>query len=108
MVTLANDPAKAIWVAVGFMIIQQMESHLIIPLILGGGLRLHPVGVIFAVMVMGGLFGVVGIFLAVPTLAVVKILVEEFYLLPKEATREHNVSKKVEQTASGQPEEQSR
>ena len=57
-------------------------------------------------MVMGGLFGVVGIFLAVPTLAVIKILVEEFYLLRKQAGKEHNVSEKVEQIVSGQPGEE--
>lgn len=89
VVTLANDPSQAIWVAIGFIFIQQIEGHVIIPLILGGGLKLHPVGVIFAVMVMGGLFGVVGIFLAVPTLAVIKILVEEIYLRPKEEGKEH-------------------
>jgi predicted PurR-regulated permease PerM len=105
LVTLANDPAKAIWVALGFIVIQQIEGHLIIPLILGGGLKLHPVGVIFAVMVMGGLFGVLGIFLAVPTLAVIKTLVEEFYPLPKEAGKEQDVSEKVERIVSGQSEE---
>lgn len=103
VVTLASDPTKAVWIAVGFIVIQQIEGHLIIPLILGGGLKLHPVGVIFAVLVMGGLFGVVGIFLAVPALAVIKTLIEEFYLLPK---GEYDVSGNVEQIVSGQPDEE--
>jgi predicted PurR-regulated permease PerM len=50
--------------------------------------------------------GVIGIFLAVPTLAVIKTLIEEFYLLPKEAGKEHDVSEKVEQIVSGQPDEE--
>jgi len=105
-VTLADDPTKAMWIAVGFVVIQQIEGNLIIPLILGRGMSLHPVGVIFVVMVMGGLFGVVGIFLAAPTMAVTKILIEEFYLFPKEAGKKHDISEKVEQIVSGQPEEE--
>lgn len=101
VVALADEPIKAVWVAAGFLLIQQIENNLLIPLILGGGLRLHPVSVIFALLVMGGLFGIVGVFLAVPALVVVKICVEEFYLIPKEARESHDVSEKVEQIVSG-------
>lgn len=101
VIVLADDPTKAIWVAVGFIIIQQIENNLIIPLILGGGMKLHPVSVIFAVLVMGGMFGILGIFLAVPALAALKIVVEEFYLIPKEAAQKHDVADKVERIVSG-------
>lgn len=105
LVALAQDPLKAVWVVVGFIIIQQVESHLIIPLILGRGVRLHPLTVVFSVVVMALLFGIIGIFLAVPVAAVTKTLVEEFYLKPREAG-EKDLSEHVEQIVSGQTEEE--
>jgi predicted PurR-regulated permease PerM len=105
LIALADSPAKALWVLVGFIVIQQIESHLIIPLILGRGLRLHPVTVVFVVVVMAWLFGIVGIFLAVPLCAVAKTLFEDLYLEPRETKRQEDVSGHVEQIVAGQTEE---
>ncbi len=106
LIALAQDPAKAIWVVVGFVVIQQIENHLIIPLILGRGVQLHPVSVIFAVLIMAVLFGLVGVFLAVPLLAAVKVLMQELYFGPREAGEEQRISHNVEQIVSGQVEEE--
>lgn|GEM_PF-464833 len=101
LIALGDQPAKAIWVIVGFIVIQQIENHLIIPLILGRGVRLHPVSVVFAVLIMAVLFGLVGIFLAVPVLAAVKVLLQELYYQPRETTDE-GICQNVEQIVSGE------
>ncbi len=104
LLALTVDPAKALWVVAGFVIIQQAEGNLVLPLILGRGVSLHPVSVVFAVVVMGWLLGIVGIFLAVPVVAVVKILLDEFY--PSRMGSEQDVTEQVEQIVSGQKEEE--
>lgn len=101
LIALSVDPMKALWVLVGFVVVQQIESHLIIPLILGRGVRLHPVSVVFAVVVMAWLLGLVGIFLAVPLCAVAKTLIEELYIAPRETRSKEEVSEHVEQIVSG-------
>ena len=53
---------------------QVLESFVFTPLLLGDRIRLHPLGVIFAVMAGGQLFGFVGVLLALPVAAVVGVL----------------------------------
>lgn len=81
LVALAlGDPTMALWIVVVFVVVQQLENHVLIPLIMSHQLSLHPVTVIFAVLVMGGLFGIVGVLLATPAAAAVGILYDEFHL----------------------------
>ena len=82
IVALLQNPIMAIWVVIVFTGIQQAEGHLIIPLVMSKQLSLHPVTVIFSVLVMGGLFGIIGIFLASPAAFTAGIIYEEI-LLPK-------------------------
>lgn len=75
-----GEPMTALWVVIVFVIIQQLENHVLIPLIMSHQLSLHPVTVIFAVLVMGGLFGIVGVLLATPAAAAAGILYDEFII----------------------------
>lgn len=85
VVTLfSGEPIKALWVFIGFLVIQQFEGNVLMPLVMSKQLSLHPVTVILAVLIMGGLFGIVGVFLAAPAAAAVGILINEFYLKPRE------------------------
>ncbi|MDD2201021.1 MAG: AI-2E family transporter [Firmicutes bacterium] len=70
----------AIIVAVVFTLIQQVESAVLSPKIVGDCVGLHPLAVIGALLVGGALFGVVGILLAVPVSAVLFILGERLLL----------------------------
>lgn len=88
LLALTVSPITALWTLVIYVIIQQVESYLLAPLILGGRLELHPVTVAFFVLVMGALVGVVGALLAVPVAAIVKILYEEFYYKPRHPDQE--------------------
>ena len=57
-----------------YIVIQQLENNLIVPRIMGRSLNLHPVLVLIAVVVGGSLGGVLGILLAAPTLATIRVI----------------------------------
>lgn len=69
--------------AVLFLVIQQAENNLIVPMVMGRSLDLRPVSLIFTVLVMGTLLGLMGAVLAVPVCAIVKVCRQEFYLKPR-------------------------
>ena len=75
-----GPPIQLLWVVIVFVVIQQVENHLLVPMIMSHQLSLHPVTIIFAVLVMGGLFGIIGIFLATPAAVTAGILYDELYL----------------------------
>lgn len=91
IVAVLQSPILAIWVALAFLVIQQVESNLLVPMIMSRQLSLHPVTVIFSVLVMGGLFGIIGIFLAVPAAALVGVLYDELYICRRDGSCGHPV-----------------
>ena len=70
------------------LFVQQVESNLLVPFVMGRSMELHPATIIFFALAMGSLLGIVGAILAVPTAAIVKILFDEFYARPQRASRE--------------------
>lgn len=62
------------------LFVQQVETNVLIPFVMGKQMDLHPVTIMFFTLAMGTLFGAVGAFLVMPTAALCKILVGEFYL----------------------------
>lgn len=70
--------AKAIWLAIVIIILQQIDANIINPKILGDKLKISPILVIFSVTFIGAYFGVLGMFLAVPIAAIIKILVNDY------------------------------
>jgi len=83
IVALTIDPILAVYVLVLFVLIQQLENNLIVPVVMGQSLNLHPLSVTFTVLVMGALFGLLGAILAVPVCAIIKVFWEEWYLGPQ-------------------------
>jgi predicted PurR-regulated permease PerM len=80
LVALADDPIKALWVALAFLIIQQIENNLIVPKIQGDMLRMHP-GVIIVLLVLGGAIGgFIMVILIVPAAAFIRDLYQYAYL----------------------------
>jgi predicted PurR-regulated permease PerM len=69
----------AIVLAIGYFALRQMEDAFVIPLVIGRIVHLHPLLVIFVIVVGTSLGGVLGLILAVPIAAVVKILSTYFY-----------------------------
>ena len=70
--------SQAVIMAIVVIILQQIDSNIINPKIIGNSLEISPLLVIFAVTVGGAYFGVLGMFLAVPIIAVLKIVVNDF------------------------------
>jgi len=70
--------SQALIMAVVVIVLQQIDSNIINPKIIGNSLEISPLLVIFAVTVGGAYFGVLGMFLAVPVVAVLKILINDY------------------------------
>lgn len=69
---------QAVWMIVIVTVLQQIDANIINPKIVGDSLKISPLLVIFAVTIGGAYFGVLGMFLAVPVVAVLKVLIEDF------------------------------
>jgi predicted PurR-regulated permease PerM len=73
---LIVDPVSAIWVTLLFLGIHQIEGHIVVPTVMGSALRLHPLLVIFGLLAGGEIYGLAGIFVALPLLACLRALWE--------------------------------
>jgi predicted PurR-regulated permease PerM len=81
---LTDSPGKALVVLAVYVVVQQVESKVTIPLIMSQTVRLHPAVIAIGVLVVARLFGVVGLLVAVPILSLVTIGVEELWVKPLE------------------------
>lgn len=70
----------ALYAAIVILIVQQLENAVISPKILGESMGLHPLVVIFSIMAGGELYGFLGILLAVPVAATLKVILRYIYL----------------------------
>jgi predicted PurR-regulated permease PerM len=75
---LVVHPISAVWVALLFLGIHQIEGHVVVPNVMGSALRLHPLLVIFGLLAGGELYGLPGILVALPFLAVMRAMWEFF------------------------------
>lgn len=71
------SPTTALWFILFIIILQQIDGNYIGPKILGDSLGLPTLWIMFAIIVGGGLFGVLGMFLGVPIFAVIYVIVKE-------------------------------
>jgi predicted PurR-regulated permease PerM len=78
IVALTVSPTTALLTALLFLGIQQLEGNFLTPKIQGNTLRVHPILVFLAVIIGGGLGGIFGVIVAVPTLAVLRVLFDFF------------------------------
>ncbi len=81
---LTDSPGKALLVLGAYILVQQLESNVTIPVVMAQRVRLHPAVIAIGVVVVGQLFGFVGLFVAVPILSLIIIAVEEFWVKPVE------------------------
>jgi predicted PurR-regulated permease PerM len=75
---LVVHPLSALWVALLFLFIHQVEGHVVVPNVMGSALRLHPLLVIFGLLAGGEIYGLPGALVALPLLAVGRALWEFF------------------------------
>jgi predicted PurR-regulated permease PerM len=79
MVAFSINPLLGVLVLLAFFIIQQLENHLLTPLIMHRAVHMHPVSLIFALVVMSTMFGIFGAVIAVPFAITLKVLHDEWY-----------------------------
>ncbi len=72
------------WTAVGTLAViilaNQLEAHVYAPMVLGKTTNLHPVTVILSILIGVALFGILGAFIAIPVVALAKVLLEDYLL----------------------------
>jgi len=76
-VAFSVSPATALGVAVFFFLQQQVENHVLVPRVMSRQVGISPVLVIMALLIGGSLLGLVGAILAVPTAAILQVLLQE-------------------------------
>jgi predicted PurR-regulated permease PerM len=74
-----HNPVSAVYVLILYTVIQQVESNILVPLIMSNKVRLHPVTLLFFLLMMAEFLGVFGALIATPLAAVIKVLYVELY-----------------------------
>ncbi len=68
-----------LWVAIIYVAVQIFENNILVPFVMAGSMKLHPTAVIFSMLLCVGAFGVLGVLVAAPLVAIAIILHEELY-----------------------------
>jgi predicted PurR-regulated permease PerM len=85
LLALGKGGMTPLWVLLAYIGVQALENNIVLPLIMSRGMKLHAVAVIFSMLLCVAAFGVLGVLVAAPLVAIVTILHEELYrkkLLP--------------------------
>ncbi|MDX5425931.1 AI-2E family transporter [Exiguobacterium alkaliphilum] len=98
VVAFIQEPIMAVWVIIVIIVVQQIESNVISPLIQGKSLKVHPLTIIIVLLVAGNLAGIIGMLIAVPTYAVAKVVVQNIVRIYK--LREHKQYLEAEEEKS--------
>lgn len=80
LVALLQSPQQALYVLILYIVVQQLESYVLTPILQQQTIKLPPVLSIAAVVIMSVLFGAIGLLLAAPLAAVVMVLVQKLYV----------------------------
>lgn len=84
LLTLLDSPRSLIWVLVAILVVQALNGYIIAPKIQGNMLKVSPFWVLFGVIVGGGMFGVTGMLLGAPAMAILAGLLQKFLAWKKE------------------------
>lgn len=76
---LSGNPIQALWAVAIFVAIQQVDNHVITPVIQRTRVHLSPLVIVLALVVGGSLAGLLGVLVAVPATAAIRILVGHFW-----------------------------
>ncbi len=78
LVALTQSPVLGLIVLVYYVLVQQVENHILVPQVMKKSLGLNPIAVILAIIIGGKLLGFIGILISVPVAAAIGVLLEEF------------------------------
>ncbi|GGF10179.1 UPF0118 membrane protein YueF [Halobacillus andaensis] len=79
VVSLTQDPAMVIYVFIVLIVVQQLEGNIVAPVVLGNRLNVHPLTIILLLIVAAALYGFIGMLIAVPLYAVLKVTLKNLY-----------------------------
>jgi len=79
LLALGKGGMSPLWVVLAYVGIQALENNVILPFIMARGMRLHPVAVIFSMLLCVAAFGLLGVLVAAPLVAIVAIIHDELY-----------------------------
>jgi predicted PurR-regulated permease PerM len=79
LLAISKGGMTPLWVVLAFILVQALENNVIMPLIIARSMKLHPVAVIFSMLLCVAAFGVLGVLVAAPMVAIVDILHDELY-----------------------------
>ena len=79
---LADSPGKALATLLVYVAVQQFEGNVTVPVVMARAVKLHPAMIAVGVIVVGQLFGAVGLIVSVPILTAIVILVDELWVKP--------------------------
>jgi len=96
---MMDSPSYAFWVVIQFIIVQFSENNILTPNIVGSHVNINPFMIILAITLGGVVWGVPGMFIAVPMITVVRVLGENLeelspigFLLGQSGTEEHSIN----------------
>ncbi|MDR7239394.1 AI-2E family transporter [Neobacillus drentensis] len=81
VIAILDSPMMVIKVLIVMVVVQQIEGHIISPQVMGRKLEIHPLTIISLLLAAGSMGGVLGLILAVPVYAVLKVIVHHSYRL---------------------------
>lgn len=85
LAALAESPSKAVLVLIVYLVVNQIEGNLLLPLIMARTVDMHPAVVAIGLLVVASLFGLIGVFIAIPLISLATILVQVLWIEPQEA-----------------------
>ena len=71
-----------IYVVVAYLVVQALDGNVLVPLLFSEAVNLHPVTIIIAVILFGGLWGFWGVFFAIPLATLVKAVLNAWPKIP--------------------------
>ncbi|WP_165003331.1 MULTISPECIES: AI-2E family transporter [unclassified Enterococcus] len=93
IVTVFNEPVKALLCCVVVLVVQQLDGNVIYPNVIGKSLKIHPLTIIIVLLVAGNIAGLLGIFLGVPFYAICKTIISYVIKIVKEDKQNENKKK---------------
>lgn len=88
VIALTISPSKLIWVVVATLVIQQTESIFLVPRVMRKAVGVNPFVSLLAIFAFASLFGIVGALMAIPTAAIIQLLLDRFVFHPEEQEQE--------------------
>ncbi len=89
---LSESPGKALLVLGVYVLVNQIEGNLILPLVMARRVDVHPALVAIGLLVTAQLFGIIGVLVSIPLLSLVIIVVEELWVAPQEAKEKPGIT----------------